>query len=92
MKKTVLITDLDNTLFDWFSVWYNSFNAMLNKVVEISEIPKADLIEQIRPIHQKYGTAEYSFILESIPLLQKKYGDRESINLAMDEAVMTPTY
>lgn len=34
MKKTVLITDLDNTLFDWFSIWYNSFNAMLNKVVE----------------------------------------------------------
>ncbi|WP_438335465.1 HAD family hydrolase [Edwardsiella tarda] len=87
MKKTVLITDLDNTLFDWFSVWYNSFNAMLNKVVEISGIPRSNLIEQIRPVHQKYGTAEYSFILESIPLLQEKYGDRESINLAMDEAI-----
>lgn len=60
---------------------------MLNKVVEISGIPKTDLIEQIRPIHQKYGTAEYSFILESIPLLQEKYGDRESINSAMDEAI-----
>lgn len=87
MKKTVLITDLDNTLFDWFNVWYNSFNAMLNKVAEISGINKDALIEQIRPIHQKYGTAEYSFVLESIPLLQEKYGDREAINLAMKEAI-----
>ncbi len=22
VTKTVLITDLDNTLFDWFGVWY----------------------------------------------------------------------
>lgn len=87
MKKTVLITDLDNTLFDWFSVWYHSFNAMLNKVVEISGFPKEDLISQIRPIHQKYGTAEYSFILESIPLLKEKYGHRDSINSAMDDAI-----
>ncbi len=87
MKKTVLITDLDNTLFDWFSVWYHSFNAMLNKVVEISGFSKDELIAQIKPIHQKYGTAEYSFILESIPLLQEKYGDRNSINLVMDDAI-----
>ncbi|ECW7773085.1 HAD family hydrolase, partial [Salmonella enterica] len=87
MKKTVLITDLDNTLFDWFSVWYHSFNAMLNKVVEISGFSRDDLIAQIKPIHQRYGTAEYSFILESIPLLQEKYGDRDSINSAMDDAI-----
>ncbi|ECW1097582.1 HAD family hydrolase, partial [Salmonella enterica] len=86
-KKTVLITDLDNTLFDWFSVWYHSFNAMLNKVVEISGFSRDDLIAQIKPIHQRYGTAEYSFILESIPLLQEKYGDRDSINSAMDDAI-----
>ncbi|PYG47227.1 phosphoglycolate phosphatase [Pantoea sp. AG1095] len=87
MKKSVLITDLDNTLFDWFSVWYHSFNSMLEKASEISGICKLDLINQIKPIHQKYGTAEYSFILESIPSLQEKYGSRESINSAMDEAI-----
>lgn len=82
-----MITDLDNTLFDWFSVWYHSFNSMLEKASEISGICKRDLINQIRPIHQKYGTAEYSFVLESIPLLQEKYGNRESINSAMDDAI-----
>ncbi|EKN5078462.1 HAD family hydrolase [Yersinia enterocolitica] len=87
MKKTVLITDLDNTLFDWFSVWYHSFNAMLNKTVEISGFSKDFLIEQIKPIHQKHGTAEYSFLLEEIPALREKYGDRDTINSTFNEAI-----
>ena len=32
VTKTVLITDLDNTLFDWFGVWYACNSAMLSKV------------------------------------------------------------
>lgn len=87
MKKTVLITDVDNTLFDWFSVWYHSFSAMLNKVVEITDCDRELLISQIKTVHQKYGTSEYSFLLESIPLLQNKYGDAEEINRAMDSAI-----
>lgn len=85
--KRVLITDLDNTLFDWFGVWYCSFNAMLEKVVEISLISEDTLISEIKCVHQKHGTSEYSFLLEELPSLQKKYGDRKSINLAMDEAI-----
>lgn len=86
-RKSVLITDLDNTLFDWFNVWYHSFNGMLTEVVNITGIHRNILIEQIRPIHQKYGTAEYSFILEQIPVLQERYGNRESINHALDSAI-----
>jgi hypothetical protein len=33
--KRVLITDLDNTLFDWVGLWYACFTAMLGKVVDI---------------------------------------------------------
>ena len=87
MKKTVLITDLDNTLFDWFETWYNSFNAMLESVVDISGISRETLIPEIKAIHQKHGTAEYAFLLEEIPSLKKKYGDRDAIRKAMNEAI-----
>lgn len=87
MKKSVLITDLDNTLFDWFSIWYHSFHAMLLKVEEISGISRDELIREIRPIHQKHGTSEYSFILEDLPSLQAMYGNRHSIIEALDEAI-----
>ena len=36
--KRVIITDLDNTLFDWVSLWHACFTAMMGKVVEISGI------------------------------------------------------
>ena len=29
-RKSVVITDLDNTLFDWFEIWYQSFTALLD--------------------------------------------------------------
>lgn len=87
MKKTVLITDLDNTLFDWFEVWYNSFNAMLESVVNTSGISRETLIPEIKAIHQKHGTAEYAFLLEELPSLNKKYGDRDAIRKEMNEAI-----
>lgn len=49
--KNVLITDLDNTLFDWFTLWYESFNEMLIKASEISKIPICELKKEIRIIH-----------------------------------------
>ena len=47
MKKAP-ITDLDNTLFDWVDVWYNSFSAMLSKVLGISGVDEETLKAEIR--------------------------------------------
>lgn len=69
MKKA-LITDLDNTLFDWVDIWYNSFSAMTRKVLEISGVDEATLKAEIRCVHQKHGTSEYAFLLEELPSLQ----------------------
>lgn len=85
--KKVLITDLDNTLFDWFNIWYESFSSMLDSVSSISGIPKAELIEEIKPIHQKYGTAEYAYVLEEIPKLRSLYKEKEIIRREMSPAI-----
>lgn len=85
--KSVLITDLDNTLFDWFDIWCATFIPMLDKVVEISGISKDTLIKEIRPVHRKHGTAEYAFLLEELPSLQAKYGSRENIMKALNPAI-----
>ncbi|MCD9528441.1 HAD family hydrolase [Photobacterium carnosum] len=87
MQKSVLITDLDNTLFDWFSVWFASNSAMFDSVCEKSGIPKTTLLEEIKVIHQKYGTAEYSYLLEELPSLLEVYGDRDTIRVEMNDAV-----
>ncbi len=71
--KIVLITDLDNTLFDWVRLWVQCFSAMFSKIVEISGIDPNTLKHEIRAVHQKYGTSEYSFLIEELPSLQKKF-------------------
>jgi phosphoglycolate phosphatase-like HAD superfamily hydrolase len=68
--KTALITDLDNTLFDWADLWYKCFSTMLSEVERISGVPRETLIPEIHAVHQKYGTSEYSFLLEELPSLQ----------------------
>lgn len=73
MKKA-LITDVDNTLFDWVDIWYKSFTAMMDQVAEISGIPAAKLYRSISVINQRHGTSEYAFLLEEIPELVERYG------------------
>jgi len=76
-KKTVLITDLDNTLFDWVQLWHDCFVAMMDEVEKISGVPFQQLKPEIRKIHQKHGTSEYSFLLEEMPTLRKKFVNQQ---------------
>jgi phosphoglycolate phosphatase-like HAD superfamily hydrolase len=75
MKKTVavVITDLDNTLFDWVNIWHASFKAMLDRLVLDAGIPEETLISDFKKIHEKYGTSEYAFSIEELPSLKTKY-------------------
>lgn len=74
MQKRILITDVDNTLFDWVDIWYKSFSSMLVAVSNISGIPEEDLYPSISKIHQRHGTSEYAFLLEELPELRDLYG------------------
>lgn len=85
-KYSVLITDVDNTLFDWFSVWYASFKAMIDEVVRISGLDEELLYSEIRQIHQRHGTSEYAFLIEEIPSLKKMYPDQNLLEI-FDSAI-----
>ncbi|MDZ5696688.1 HAD-IA family hydrolase [Chelativorans sp. M5D2P16] len=74
VQKRVLITDVDNTLLDWQELWYQTFSAMMDKVLEISGVDPDTLYAEASVIHQKYGTSEYSRLLEELPSLQMQYG------------------
>jgi len=69
--KTTLITDLDNTLFDWVELWLNSFSAMLDEIVHVSGVKKELLIPEIAAVHQRHGTSEYSMLIEELPALKR---------------------
>ena len=71
-KVSAVITDLDNTLFDWVAIWHNSFKAMLDRLVEDSGIAREVLEAEIKQVFQRYGTSEYAFAIEELPSLRKQ--------------------
>jgi phosphoglycolate phosphatase len=84
--RSLLVTDLDNTLWDWFEAWHASFSAMLQRLVALSGVPAEILEPEIRTIHQARGTAEYSYLLNEIPALRQSSPDVEPM-IAYDEAM-----
>jgi FMN phosphatase YigB (HAD superfamily) len=83
---SVVITDLDNTLFDWVEIWHEPFKAMLDQLVSASGIDRDTLIKEFQQIHRKYQTVEYAFAIEELPSLQELHPGQ---NLAevYDEAI-----
>jgi FMN phosphatase YigB (HAD superfamily) len=81
---SVLITDLDNTLYDWFEVWHTSFKAMLNEVVKKSGISEDVLIPEIKKVHELHGTSEYLMLLNEIPCLKEKHPKEDILKIYKD--------
>ena len=83
---SLLVTDLDNTLWDWFHAWHASFDPMLDKLVVLSGVPRDQLEREIRVVHQRRGTTEYSFLLNELPSLQESAGGQDPMT-RYDEAM-----
>lgn len=75
-RPTLLVTDLDNTVWDWFDVWYRSFNALLDSLTEMTGIPRDVLEQEIRAVHQRRHTSEYSYLVNEVPSLISAAGKR----------------
>lgn len=82
----LLVTDLDNTLWDWFAAWFSQFDALLTGIVEKSGIPRTQLEAEARVLHQKYQTTEYSWLINEMPSL-KDFANPEEIGEVFKEAV-----
>jgi len=70
---STLITDLDNTLWDWFEIWYASFRAFLDALVEKTGLAESHWLPEIQSVHERHGTAEYAFVLEELPTICHRY-------------------
>lgn len=88
MKKpvSVLITDLDNTLYDWVQMWYASFGAMLREIIRISGVPRETLESEMQTVFQRHGTTEYAFLIQELPSLKTKHPN-ENLTEVYTEAI-----
>jgi phosphoglycolate phosphatase-like HAD superfamily hydrolase len=72
-KVSLVITDLDNTLYDWVAMWSRAFKAMLSVLVDQSGVSEETLIGDFHTVFQKHDTSEYAFAIEELPSLRSKF-------------------
>jgi len=76
-KIALLVTDLDNTLWDWFEIWYRSFVALVSGLVASSGVPREVLEAEIHKVHQARGTSEYSYLIQELPSLREGHAGED---------------
>ena len=59
----LLVTDLDNTLYDWVTYFTLSVFEMLSVAADILKISEVDLSQDIKKVHQKHHNTEHPFAL-----------------------------
>jgi phosphoglycolate phosphatase len=84
---SVVVLDLDNTLYDWVDIWYQSFSAMLTQLVADSGVTQRELEEDFRSVHQRHGTSEYAFAIQELESLKARYGNEQDLARRFDGAI-----
>lgn len=91
----LLITDLDNTLYDWVTYYSLSFDCYVKKLNQITDIPLETLLDEFKLINQQYHDSEYPLAVLDLPSIKNKYGQDtaakviKQIKPALDEFYRT---
>ncbi len=81
----LIVTDIDNTVFDWVTYYVRSFEALLKKVESITGIPYERLASEAREVFTRHGSIEYPFLIQELPSIDQHYGN--DIDRMLAEAV-----
>jgi FMN phosphatase YigB (HAD superfamily) len=82
MTYRALITDLDNTLYDWVTFFAKAFDAMVEELSRVLETDRQSLLSQFKEIHQRYGSTETPWAALELPAAKTKFPNVFSGQLA----------
>jgi FMN phosphatase YigB (HAD superfamily) len=82
MIVRALITDLDNTLYDWVTFFALSFDAMVAELVRILSVDRQSLLSEFKQIHQRYGSTETPWAALELPSVRMRFPDALPSELA----------
>lgn len=70
-KINLIITDLDDTIWDWLKMWYNSYEPYLRNIRKISNTRLKELKLDFKELHKRYKTSEVSYAYKELKTLSK---------------------
>lgn len=68
----LVITDLDNTIYNWVDFYVPSFLAMIHELSHLTKIDEEDIKASFKKIHERYKTTEYAFAIQELDILAEK--------------------
>lgn len=69
----LLITDLDNTLYDWVTYYGHSFEILLSELTKLLGTPRDLLIKEFKEVHTFYGNSEQPFATFDLPSVKARF-------------------
>lgn len=69
----LVVTDLDNTLYDWVAYFVPAFYEMVTTAAEILHISTDLLLDDLQAIHRRHGNSEHPFALLETEIVRKLY-------------------
>lgn len=98
--RSVLITDLDDTLWNWIEIWHTSFELTLSEIIRNTNLTETKAKELIKEIHISIGTSEYPDLIYDIERkitgnlnvtdIEKKYSHLFELQKIASEKTMKP--
>jgi len=78
---SLLVCDLDNTLYDWVTFFSAAFYAMVEEACRILDAPIDELLDDLQKVHQRHHNSEQPFALLETRAVLSKYPDLNRIEL-----------
>lgn len=82
----LLVTDLDNTLYDWVGFFAKAFRAMVDEAVGLLAIDRDELLDQLQAVHRRRHDSERPFSLAETSAALAKWPTHEARKRGLDKA------
>jgi FMN phosphatase YigB (HAD superfamily) len=77
-----LVTDLDNTLYDWMTFFGIAFGAMVDELARLLDAERPALLSQFQEVHRRYGSTETPWAALELPAARAKFPSLSPTELA----------
>jgi FMN phosphatase YigB (HAD superfamily) len=66
MTRRIILTDVDNTLYDWVAFFAPSFRAMVYALVRELRLPEEQVYREFKQVFARHGSLEYAFLIQEL--------------------------
>lgn len=68
-----LITDLDNTLYNWIDFMGPSIRAMMEVIVDLSRLSEEEVAESFQKVYSRHRDLEYAFAIQELDICRTAF-------------------